>query len=98
MLNLKSVVVLAEVKCIKYAMECRDTYNNMKIVRKASEQIKRKADYLARFEDFTEKFNTYLETIEACTDCSNTTEIGKTMDNAVKMYKHIRKEDIEHQC
>lgn len=55
--------------------------------------IKRKADYLARFEDFTEKFNTYLETIEACTDCSNTTEIGKTMDNAVKMYKHIRKED-----
>ena len=55
--------------------------------------IERKADYLARFEDFTEKFNAYLEKVDICTDCSNTTEIGKAMDNAVKMYKHIRKED-----
>lgn len=56
-------------------------------------KIDRKADYLARFEDFTEKFNAYLELVESCTDCSNTAEIGKIMDNAVKMYKHIRKAD-----
>lgn len=54
-LNLKSVVVLAEVKCIKYAMECRDTYNNMKIVRKASEQIKRKADYIIKYKSELEE-------------------------------------------
>lgn len=56
-------------------------------------KIERKTDYLARFEDFAEKFNAYLETVESCTDCSNTAEIGKIMDNAVKKYKHIRKED-----
>lgn len=56
-------------------------------------KIDRKADYLARFEDFTEKFNAYLELVESCTDCSNIAEIGKIMDNAVKMYKHIRKAD-----
>ena len=56
-------------------------------------KIERKADYLARFEDFVEKFNAYLEMVESCTDCSNTKEIGKMMDNAVKMYKRIRKAD-----
>lgn len=56
-------------------------------------KIERKADYLARFEDFTEKFNAYLEIVESCTNCSKNIEIGKMMDNAVKMYKHIRKAD-----
>lgn len=56
-------------------------------------KFNRKADYLARFEDFTEKFNAYLETVESCTECSNDAEVGKTMDNAVKTYKCIRKAD-----
>ncbi len=53
----------------------------------------RKADYLARFDDFVERFNAYLEIVESCTDCSNSEEIGKAMDAAVKTYKHIRRAD-----
>lgn len=53
----------------------------------------RKADYLARFDDFVERFNSYLEIVESCTDYSNTDELGKAMDAAVKSYKHIRRAD-----
>lgn len=56
-------------------------------------KISRKADYLARFDDFVEKFNAYLEIVEACTDCSNSDEIGKIMDDAMKSYKQIRRAD-----
>lgn len=56
-------------------------------------KISRKADYLARFDDFVERFNEYLEVVEACTDCSNTVELGKMMDSAVKTYKQIRRGD-----
>ena len=45
-LNLKNTVILAEVKCITYAMECRNTHNNMKIIKKAADQIKRKANFI----------------------------------------------------
>lgn len=51
LINLKNVVVIAEVKCIKYAMECRDTHNNLKIVKNAANQIKRKADFIKVHKD-----------------------------------------------
>lgn len=44
--NLKNVVIIGEVKCIKYPMDSRDSYNNLKILRKAAEQIIRKTDYI----------------------------------------------------
>ncbi len=51
LINLKNIVVIAEVKCIKYAMECRDTHNNMKIIKIAANQIKRKADFIKMYKD-----------------------------------------------
>lgn len=48
LMNLREVVVIAEVKCIRYPMECRDTYNNFKTLKKAAGQIVRKAEFIER--------------------------------------------------
>ena len=52
LMNLKEVVVIAEVKCIRYPMECRDTYNNLKILRKAAKQIVRKAGFIEKNKEY----------------------------------------------
>lgn len=46
LINLKSIVIIGEVKCIKYPIDSRDSYNNLNRLRDASEQIKRKANYI----------------------------------------------------
>lgn len=46
LINLKNVVIVGEVKCIKYPMNSRDSNNNLKILRKAAKQIIRKTDYI----------------------------------------------------
>lgn len=51
LINLKDIVILAEVKCIRYAMECRDINNNMKTIQKAASQVKRKADFINRYKE-----------------------------------------------
>lgn len=51
LINLKDIVILAEVKCIRYAMECRDTHNNMKTIQKAANQVKRKADFINKYKE-----------------------------------------------
>lgn len=55
--------------------------------------IKDKRAYLARFEDFVETFNAYLENVESCVDYSDIDAIAKTMDTAVKTFYHIRTAD-----
>lgn len=52
LMNLKEVVVVAEVKCIRYPMECRDTYNNLKILRKAAKQIVRKTGFIEKNKEY----------------------------------------------
>lgn len=51
LINLKSLVVIGEIKCIKYPMECRDTFNNLKILKKAAKQIKRKSNFVEKYKD-----------------------------------------------
>lgn len=46
LINLKNIVIIGEVKCIKYPMSSRDSYNNFKRLREASKQIKRKEKYI----------------------------------------------------
>lgn len=55
--------------------------------------IKDKRAYLARFEDFVETFNAYLENVESYVDYSDADTIAKTMDTAVKSFHHIRTAD-----
>jgi hypothetical protein len=45
-INLKSVVLVAEIKCIKFPMECRDKHNATGTLKKAAQQIRRKVDFL----------------------------------------------------
>ncbi|AKA69328.1 hypothetical protein [Clostridium scatologenes] len=45
-LILKNVVLVAEVKCIIYPMSPRAHHNSLKILKKASEQVKRKSKFL----------------------------------------------------
>lgn len=56
-------------------------------------EIKDKRAYLARFEDFVESFNAYLEKVESCVDYSDADGIAKAMDTAVKSFYHIRTAD-----
>ncbi len=44
---LKTIVILAEVKCIKYPMEIRDEHNAIKRLSKGGEQIKRKSKFIS---------------------------------------------------
>ena len=50
-INLKSVVIIAEVKCIKYPMEIRDYYNNYERLKRGAAQVVRKADFFSRNSD-----------------------------------------------
>lgn len=49
--NLKDVVVIGEVKCIKYPYECRDHHNAMNRLKEAAEQVKRKTKFLKEHEN-----------------------------------------------
>ena len=46
-MNLKSVVIIAEVKCIKYSLTPRDEFNALKRLREGAKQINRKAEFIA---------------------------------------------------
>ncbi len=46
-MNLKNVVVIAEVKCIKYSLTPRDEFNALKRLREGAKQINRKAEFIA---------------------------------------------------
>lgn len=45
-MNLKSVVVIAEVKCIKYSLTPRDEFNALKRLREGAKQINRKTEFI----------------------------------------------------
>lgn len=45
-MNLKNVVVIAEVKCIKYSLTPRDEFNALKRLREGATQINRKAEFI----------------------------------------------------
>lgn len=45
-INLKSICVIAEVKCIKYALTPRDEYNVLNRLREGASQVNRKADFI----------------------------------------------------
>jgi Holliday junction resolvase-like predicted endonuclease len=45
-MNLKNVVVIAEVKCIKYSLTPRDEFNALKRLREGAKQINRKAEFI----------------------------------------------------
>ena len=49
--------------------------------------------YIAQFEDFVTKFNSYLETEEKNVDYSDVDKIAKIMKNGVTTYFHIRQGD-----
>lgn len=45
-LNLKTVLLIAEIKCIKYPFDPRDFYNSEKILRNGATQLNRKVSFL----------------------------------------------------
>lgn len=45
-INLKNVVLIAEVKCIKYSLTPRDEFNALKRLREGAKQINRKAEFI----------------------------------------------------
>lgn len=47
-INLQSIVVIAEVKCIRYPMEIRDYYNNYERLKKGAIQLSRKASFFVK--------------------------------------------------
>jgi len=47
-INLQTIVVIAEVKCIRYPMEMRDYYNNYNRLKIGSQQVVRKSAYLEK--------------------------------------------------
>ncbi len=51
LLNLKDVVVVGEVKCIKYPFEARDHHNALGRLQEAAEQVKRKMEFLKKYEN-----------------------------------------------
>jgi hypothetical protein len=51
-LNFKNIVVIAEVKCIKYPFEIRDYHNSYKRLTKASNQVARKTNFVRDNLDF----------------------------------------------
>jgi hypothetical protein len=50
LLNLKDIVVIAEVKCIKYPFEARDHHNALNRLKEAAGQVKRKMAFLKLYE------------------------------------------------
>lgn len=48
---LKSVVIVAEVKCIKYPFDERDQHNSLKRLSKGVQQIKRKKEFIEKYKD-----------------------------------------------
>jgi len=52
---LKTVVIIGEVKCIKYPVEPRDKHNSLKVVNKGVNQILRKTDFIKKWQDHLEK-------------------------------------------
>lgn len=46
MINLKEILVIAEVKCIKYPMEIRDYHNSFERLSKGARQVTRKAAFI----------------------------------------------------
>jgi len=49
LLNLNELVVVAEVKCIKYPMETRDKYNAVKRLTAAAKQVNKKVAFLQQY-------------------------------------------------
>lgn len=47
-IELEKIIIVGEVKCIKYPMEPRDFHNTHKILYKASSQIRRKVEFLKK--------------------------------------------------
>ncbi|MBC5837570.1 hypothetical protein [Flavobacterium muglaense] len=45
-INLKSICIIAEVKCIKYALNPRDEFNALNRLREGATQVNRKADFI----------------------------------------------------
>lgn len=58
-------------------------------------KVDEKQKYLERFEHFVDAFNLYLENVEKCTDLEDGKEIGKLVNDAMRKYKIIRREDSE---
>ncbi|MDT0689249.1 hypothetical protein RM549_05595 [Salegentibacter sp. F188] len=57
-LELKNVVMIAEIKCIKYPFDPRDFHNNYKRLKQAAEQIKRKTGFLkSNKNEFSDQFD-----------------------------------------
>jgi hypothetical protein len=54
-INLKTKIVVAEVKCIKYPLSIRDYHNAYKILINASQQVIRKAQFVKDNQDFFTK-------------------------------------------
>ncbi len=51
--NLKNILIIAEVKCIKYPMEARDSHNAYNRLKRGSEQVVKKTKFiLDNFNDF----------------------------------------------
>lgn len=60
-LILKHVIVIAEVKCIKYPFESRDAHNTVKRLHKAAKQIKRKKDFLDTYRNEISGLSGFIE-------------------------------------
>lgn len=58
-------------------------------------EVNEKREYLERFQDFVSSFNLYLENVEKCTNLENISAITKVINEALKNYKAIRKEDAD---
>lgn len=58
-------------------------------------EIDEKMQYIERFEHFVAAFNLYLENVEQCIDMEDDKAIGKLVNDAMRNYKSIRREDAE---
>ena len=47
-INLKSILIVAEIKCIKFHLESRDEHNALKRLRQGAIQVKRKTEFIER--------------------------------------------------
>lgn len=54
-----------------------------------------KQKYLDRFRDFINSLNLYIEKIEKCIELEDVTQVTKVVNDALKNYKIIRKDDTE---
>lgn len=60
-INLNSIVIIAEVKCIRYPMEIRDYYNNYERLKKGAIQLSRKVSFFVKN---TREFESITKSIE----------------------------------